>query len=212
MLLRPIRDIFRSYAVFDAEGRHVNGSDKQSNHSYGDAYEKIIRDVFGNFGVGRESVKLMMEVGVADGSSLLAWREVFPNALCVGMDIHIASRLGGLLVCDDRIEFYLGDQRSMEDCCCAAGGRQFDLIVEDATHQLDDTLRTLLYLWPYVKPGGLYVVEEFANIGALVANVVMLWPNADVVGTCGPNMRDEPLIVFRKPTGVSWKPTGVSWK
>ena len=222
--MKPIRDIFRSYAVFDAQGRHVNGTDKESNHAYGDAYESL----FSKPAIDRsdtlhyidpeydpmttktrDTVELMMEVGVADGSSLCAWRECFPNALCVGMDIHHSDRAHG-----ERIEFYLGDQRSKEDCERAAAGRQFDLIVEDATHQLADTLVTLLYLWPFVKPGGLYVVEEFADIGSLRKNVLALfrvirWTDegdevcdgacVEIIDTTGPTGGSEPLVVLRKP-------------
>lgn len=192
-----MRDIFRSHAVLDAEGRHVNGSDKETNHRYGDAYEGLFA-TGPLYHVGtrslRESITLMMEVGIADGSSLLAWQDIFPNALCVGLDIHHSDRAHG-----PRIEFHLGDQRSKEDCERAAGGRQFDLIVEDATHRLEDNLVTLFYLWPFVRRGGLYVIEEFANVGALRVNVEALFPSARIVGTCGPTGQDEPLVVLRKP-------------
>lgn len=195
--MRSVRDIFRSYAVLDAQGRHVNGTDKESNHSYGDAYERVIGDTFATgpwYQNGRDKVRLMMEVGVADGSSLLAWSEVFPNARCVGMDIHHSDKAHG-----DRVEFHLGDQRLLEDCKRVAGGRLFDFIVEDATHQLEDSLRTLLYLWPFIRPGGLYVIEEFANVGALRDHVTSLWPSAQVIDTQGPFGGVEPLVVFRKP-------------
>lgn len=192
--MRSVRDIFRSYAVFDADGRHVNGTDKESNHRYGDAYERIITN---NFSRGpaepRNVVRLMMEIGVADGSSLLAWREVFPNATIVGMDIHHSDKAHG-----ERIEFYLGDQRSKMSCDRAVGGRQFDFICEDATHNMADTLLTLLYLWPSVRPGGLYIVEEWADIGSLMS-ATGLWPHVEIVNTDGPFGGNEPLVVFRKP-------------
>ncbi len=200
--MRSIREIFRSYAQFDVQGRHVNGTDKQSNHNYGDAYESlfIVKDVKNEPSnvialkypySRREAVRFVMEVGVADGSCLLAWREVFPNATIVGMDIHPSDKAHG-----ERLEFYLGDQRVRADCEHAAGGRAFDLIVDDATHLIEDTLRTLFYLWPYVIPGGLYVVEEWPNIRT--ENIRALWPNAEIVGTCGPTGGDEPLVVLRK--------------
>lgn len=203
-MVRSIKEILRSYAVLDAEGRHINGTDKQSNHNYGDVYECIISNAF-SIGPAepRNIVRLMMEVGVADGSCLLAWREIFPNATIVGMDIHPSARAHG-----DRIEFRLGNQHSKLDCESAAAGRQFDMIVEDATHVLEASLLTLLYLWPFVKPGGLYVVEEWDNIGALRQNVLELWRDksgcgegvrAEVIDTLGPFGGVEPLVVFRKP-------------
>jgi cephalosporin hydroxylase len=197
--MRSITDIFRSYGVLDAQGRHVNGTDKETNHHYGDAYEKLVDDHFRHYDTikyddPREAVELMMEVGIADGSSLLAWSEVFPNAICVGLDIHQSNRAHG-----DRIEFVLGDQRSKQDCDFAASNRQFDFICEDGTHLLEDSLRTLLYLWPYVRPGGLYVIEEFAGVGSLRENITFLWPCAQIVDTVGPSGGVEPLVVLRKP-------------
>lgn len=182
--MKTIAEIFRSYAIFDGQGRHTNGTDKESNHHYGDAYERLFPD--------REAVRLMMEVGVADGSCLRAWRAVFPNATCVGLDIHHSDRAHG-----ERIEFHLGDQCSKEDCERAAAGRQFDLIVEDATHQLVNTLLTMYWLWPSIKPGGLYVVEEWSNLDR--HRILSMWPNAEIVDTVGPSGGVEPLVVFRKP-------------
>ncbi len=204
-VVRTVAEIFSSWEELDSYGRHINGTDKNGpNHSYGDAYERILTIPDARSDLGdivrikypysiREEVKLMMEVGIADGSSLQAWAEVFPHALCVGMDIHHSDKAHG-----ERIEFVLGDQRSKADCERAAAGRMFDFIVEDATHILENNLLTLLFLWPFVKPGGLYVIEEFANVGALIPNIGALWPNAEVVGTCGPRGEDEPLVVFRK--------------
>ncbi len=198
--MRSVREILRDAAVFDSDGRHVNGSDKESNHHYGDAYESIIHKHFldgTDSPPARHMVRLMMEVGVADGSCLLAWREVFPNATIVGMDIHHSDRAHG-----ERIEFHLGDQRSWVDCERAAAGRQFDVIVEDAVHRLDHTLLTLFWLWPHVRPGGIYVVEEWENVCGDVDRIRALFPLAEIIGTCGPHNQDEPLVVLRKPL---WK-------
>lgn len=185
--MRTVTEIFRSYAVLDANGRHVNGTDKESNHHYGDAYERIV-------GPLRTFAELVMEIGVADGSSLLAWSEVFPNAVCVGLDIHHSDKAHG-----HNIEFYLGNAAKQVDCDRAAAGRLFDFICEDALHCAGDSMLTLLYLWPYVRPGGLYVVEEFYNVVGLRNHVRALWPFAEIVDTVGPFGGVEPLVVFRKP-------------
>lgn len=227
--MRSIKEIFLAHAELDAQGRHVNGMDKATNHNYSDAYESLFRGEFDyasnlcpwlptvdrrscsecasdtyhrttcsqyapRWKSLRNSVELVMEVGVADGSCLCAWRDIFPNAHIVGMDIHHSDRAHG-----ERIEFHLGDQRRKEDCERAAGGRLFDFIVEDATHKLENSLLTLLWLWPFVRPGGLYVVEEWEGITGTRDNVRALFPFAEIVGTCGPHIQDEPLVVLRKP-------------
>lgn len=196
-MMRSVAEIFSSHEELGSEGRHINGTDKHGpNHQYGDVYEEILcmgePFILGTRSL-RQTATLMMEVGVADGSSLLAWREIFPNALCVGFDIHHSDKAHG-----ERIEFHKGDATRKEDCDRAAGGRQFDFICEDATHKLEDTLLTLLYLWKYVKPGGLYVIEEFANIGGLRDNINALWPFADIIDTIGPRGGVEPLVILRK--------------
>ena len=188
--MRTIKEIFLANAEV-VNGRHVNGTDKQTNHNYGDAYESLFPD--------RDAVKLMMEVGVADGSCLSAWREIFSNATIVGMDIHHSDKAHG-----DRIEFYLGNQSVGQDCERAARGRGapdrlFDVIIEDATHKLGYTLMTLFWLWPFVKPGGMYIVEEWEGAGGDKDRIRALFPQVEIVGTCGPHIQDEPLIVFRKP-------------
>ena len=194
--MRSVAEILQSYEEVDAEGRHINGTDKHgANHHYGDAYESLFPD--------RTAVKLVMEIGVADGACLCAWREIFPSATIVGMDIHHSDRAHG-----ERMEFHLGDQRLREDCERAAAGRQFDMIVEDATHHIDHTLLTLFWLWPFVKPGGLYVVEEWENVGSDRDRIRALWPHAEIIGTCGPHIADEPLVVFRKPTRCQMWPKG----
>ena len=186
-MMKTVKQIFQSYGILDAQGRHTNGTDKETNHHYGDAYEGLFPD--------RHAITLMMEIGVADGSSLLAWRDIFPNALCVGMDIHHADRAHG-----ERIEMYMGDMRSQYDCERTAGGREFDFICEDATHQLGDTLQCLLFFWPFVKPGGLYVVEEFKDYWSLRRNIRELFPFSEVIHTDGPFGSQEALVVLRKPT------------
>lgn len=198
MSMRSVADIFRSYGITDEQGRHVNGTDKMTCHFYGHAYEALFP--------GRNQFKLMLEVGVADGSCLLAWREIFPNATIVGMDIHPSDKAHG-----ERIEFHLGNQTSHEDCVRVAASRQFDFIVEDATHILENSLLTLLYLWPFVKVDGIYVIEEFANVGALRENINQLWPNAEILDTIGPFGGVEPLVILRKSTSKDYTRNWRGW-
>lgn len=192
--MRSVAKIFSSYEELDAQGRHVNGTDKNGPcHSYGDAYEQILADA----NIARAGVTLMMEVGVADGSSLLAWAEVFPHARVVGMDIHQCSRSRE----SDRVEFHLGDATVADNCRMVAAGRQFDLIVDDASHQLGDILATMFHLFPYVRPGGLYVVEEFQGLGGARASVEAMFPYARVYDTPGPFGGNEPLFVASRVLG-----------
>ncbi len=187
MMLMPVKDIFRAFAVLNELGHHVYGTDRESNHAYGDAYESLFPGPN-----DRVNVRLMMEVGVADGNSLLAWRQVFPNAVIVGLDRH-ATAFGNTVI--DRMEFHLGDARVQRHCEAAAYGRQFDLIVDDASHQIGDIFLTLFWLWPFVRPGGIYVIEDLpSQLCHRFASMI----GGEVVDTTGPFGGSEPLIVLRK--------------
>jgi hypothetical protein len=188
--MKPISDIFRSHATLDSSGRHIRGTDKQTNHRYGDAYESIFKD--------RDSVRLMMEVGTAEGDSLVAWSQVFPKSKVVGLDHHDIR--GSLLSLEpDRFEFHCGNQRSKSDCERAAAGRQFDFICEDAGHTITDTVLTLIWLWPFVKPGGVYVVEEWDSISEHRIALEGLLNGVEIVDTDAPFGGTESLVVIRKP-------------
>lgn len=204
--MKLVRDIFRSYAVLNAESVHVNGTDRESNHHYGDAYEALFTtelwkevkiteqraEILPERSSTRTNVKLMMEVGVATGESLWAWSEVFPNATIVGMDTQPS-----FLARNPRIEFHIGDATKREDCDNVVIGRQFDLIVDDASHQPADVLIALFWLWPHVRRGGMYVIEDFPHY--IVQRFPLLWSEAEVVYTTGPFGGMEPLVVFRRP-------------
>lgn len=178
-MVKSITEILRSHAVI-IDGKHTNGTDKQSNHNYGPTYEKLFPD--------REAIKTLLEIGITDGSCLLAWKEIFPNAEVVGLDIYYCSNRS--------LETYVGNQGSQKDCEQVVKRRLFDVIIEDAIHNIEHTLLTFFWLWPYVAPGGLYIVEEWADIGNCKKNILAL--GGEIIDTEGPFGGNEPLVVFRK--------------
>ena len=94
------------------------------------------------------------------GASLRAWAELFPNATVTGLDpAEDAAELNGL---HERIRVITCDSR--DDSCVEKLG-SYDLIVDDGHHSLDAQRSTLKTLWPFVKPGGLYVIEDVADWG-----------------------------------------------
>lgn len=161
------------------------GTDKNVHHRYAEVYERLLPD--------RSAVKLMMEVGIAEGRGLLAWREICSEALCVGFDKeHCHCERG------PRLEFHQGDMRDRSALLRAAAGRQFDFICEDAAHQLDANLLCLFWLWPFLAPGGVYVIEEMQDVNEYRANC-SLFAGCEYIDTAGPYGGNEPLIALRKP-------------
>lgn len=126
-----------------------HGSDKATWHRYGPVYDALFPD--------RDAVTAVMEIGVAEGASIRAWEEAFPNAKIIGLDQNPPIDYDT----DRLIYIWQGNQRSRIDVLGSVGDNKFDLIIDDASHILHDQLACLFWLWPYLKPGGLYVIEEF---------------------------------------------------
>jgi tetratricopeptide (TPR) repeat protein len=113
----------------------------------------------------RHEVTQVLEIGICGerdipnnvtGASLWMWHDYFPGAHIHGIDIDPKWMIQA-----DRISSYLGDQRSPESLrTIAAHGASFDLIVDDAIHDPDVQLVALRALLPFLKPDGLYVIED----------------------------------------------------
>lgn len=137
-----------------------HGTDKGGNHQthdrwcheYTPVYWKLLER-------RREQVRRVLEVGVHYGRSLRMWEEFFPNAEIVGLDIYEPHLFNA-----GRIRCYWADQGnadSLRAAVAAAGGGEFDLIVDDGSHEPHHQVVTANTLLPYLAPGGLLVIEDF---------------------------------------------------
>lgn len=130
-----------------------HGSDKAWPHCFDEPYTRLFPDP--------AKVTHVLEIGVAGGASLRAWREYFPNAHVVGVDqepdVH---RHAG-----ERIECHQIEQTDLVGLWDrAVAGRRFDWIIEDAAHLWDKQIMTLAILWQALKPGGYYCLEDVAGM------------------------------------------------
>jgi cephalosporin hydroxylase len=105
----------------------------------------------------RDEPVSVLEIGVKEGASLRMWRDYFLAGRIVGIDLTPQAAEHE----DDRIKVIIGDQTDIAvmDAAVEAIG-PFDLVVDDGGHHAYQQIRSLLYLWPHVKPGGIYVVED----------------------------------------------------
>jgi hypothetical protein len=122
----------------------------------------------------------MIEVGMWDGASLALAAQLAAPARLVGLD-HRATPLSDALATfitearlDTRVNPYWGvDQGDAERVASIVidefGGHRIDLVVDDASHQLDLTKRTFNCLFPRVRPGGMYLIEDWPMHKAFAA-------------------------------------------
>jgi hypothetical protein len=141
------------------------GTDKAStHHNYTEIYERVFSSV-------RETTKGLLEIGIGGvnykgvaGSSLRMWAGYFSNAHVVGVDIDpTADKDYG-----ERVSVVIGDQtrRSVLDKALKLLP-SVDIIVDDGAHINNLTVATFEYLWPRLRPGGIYIIEDTVCVGEL---------------------------------------------
>jgi hypothetical protein len=129
-----------------------HGTDKSRIcHNYLPVYEQF-------FGPLRDEPITLLELGVQNGYSLRTWREYFTSATIVGVDIWPPIPDLGLpnTVC------YKSDQTDLGLPKLLARHAPFDIIIDDASHLSINTIASFELLWPLVKPGGIYIIEDLA--------------------------------------------------
>jgi len=128
------------------------GSDK-AKHGYCDFYEA-------EFGPRAAEVEKVLEIGVFNGASHRMWLSFFPNAKVYGLE---NGQYGQEDQWPDSERFiaYGGNQGKLSDLWhVGEEAGPFDLIVDDGGHTMWQQQLSFAALWPYVKPGGWYVIED----------------------------------------------------
>jgi len=125
-------------------------------------YEQFLRDL------RPESV---LEIGTFDGASLAMCAEIAQPRRLVGVDLRTepSSALATYIEqrgLEDRVRPYYGvDQtdavRLNEILAGEFRDEPVDLVVDDASHALDASRETFDILFPRVRPGGVYLVEDW---------------------------------------------------
>lgn len=139
------------------------GTDKSSRgHNYTPLYRR-------HFDSRRREVRSVLEIGVGGvtstsgydtpvgGQSLRMWVSYFPNAEITGIDINDKSVSG------PRIHFEKGDQSDPAFLASVVSKHgPFDVIIDDGSHIGRHIIASFEALWPAVRPGGFYVIEDVA--------------------------------------------------
>jgi 8-demethyl-8-(2-methoxy-alpha-L-rhamnosyl)tetracenomycin-C 3'-O-methyltransferase len=128
-------------------------TDKHGYHDYGPLYESLFPGT-----TGAENVTAVLELGIFHGGSLRAFRDHYPNATIVGLDVDESTMIHG----EPRIVTVCGDVRDAKALRQAADSvvYNYDLIVDDASHRPIDQYHALKHLWPRLRVGGFYAIED----------------------------------------------------
>ncbi|CZT11713.1 uncharacterized protein RCO7_08685 [Rhynchosporium graminicola] len=140
-----------------------HGTDKVSPHHYNHMYEKYLDPV-------RDRPLKMLEIALGcnmaygPGKSYYTWLEFLPR-----VDLYYIEYDGACVEKWSKdmtnVKVFTGDQadaRFLETFISASGGG-FDIIIDDGGHFMNQQLTSLNKLFPIVKPGGIYFIEDLAT-------------------------------------------------
>jgi predicted O-methyltransferase YrrM len=151
----PLCEIGRKYDT-DKSSIRENVSDIRHCHPYTLFYNSIFQDYKNN------SIDIA-ELGILDGASLLMWSEYFTNATIYGFEYN-ADLINNFKERHNTQNIILShiDVTNKESIKSSLKtiGTQYDIIIEDTTHQFEDQIRVIENSYEYLKPGGVLIIED----------------------------------------------------
>lgn len=113
---------------------------------------KIYEDYFKNLKNKKINI---LEIGVHEGKSLMIWKEYFPKANIIGIDLKSynfnINRIFTFQGDQTDINFLLGVSRKF---------KKFDIIIDDGSHVCSHIIKTFATLFDFLREDGLYICED----------------------------------------------------
>lgn len=111
----------------------------------------------------KEKVTNICEIGVFNGSSTKAFKSYFPNAEILGLDIDDKTEYN-----EEKITTKVLDQSNFSQLQnfvdeCKSNNLQFDIILDDGSHDISHQQITFGKLFQLLKPGGIYIIEDMCT-------------------------------------------------
>ena len=146
---------------------HEYGSDKANifkpnqkpGHGYSIYYEKKL-EAYKNKNLN------ILEIGSYAGASAAAFTKYFPQSKVYCFDVNISN----FKYESEKINVFGIDinnkkkvLKTLNKIFSEQNFTQFDLIIDDGSHNLSDILISLKFFFKYVKNKGLYIIEDFKH-------------------------------------------------
>ena len=118
-----------------------HGTDKATYHNFCTFYEDKLP----------KNVKRLLEIGVMEGNSLKMWKEYYPDAEIIGIDINTPKEIDGV----QWLQMDATDVYSMRKL------GKFDIIIDDGSHLTKEQQISFQYLYENnLNKGGIYIMED----------------------------------------------------
>jgi len=139
------------------------------NHSKGPGIHKwvhyfdVYEELFGHFctSAGTRHMR-MMEIGIQSGGSMMMWRHAFGDNLnqLIGVDINANTKAWEKFGSNVKVEIGSQANASFLESLTNKYRNGIDVILDDGSHLPGYTILTFVKLWPLVRAGGVYMIED----------------------------------------------------
>jgi cephalosporin hydroxylase len=129
-------------------------------HSYIDFYDTHFKQ-FKNYAS-------LLEIGVSHGASIWLYKEYFNDYSIVGVDMLPTWAWGekqfhSELEQDKNITVHFNRSCHDTELWDSMLDATFDIVIDDGDHHADAQIKTFELVWPKLKIGGLYFIEDVSN-------------------------------------------------
>lgn len=139
------------YNYLDAIANQVQADKGSFYHDYTRVYSNYFKDL-------RNKPIRFLEIGIYKGNSVKLWETYFPLAELHFIDITSQN----IEYFSSRSAYHFLNQEDISALKLLAEsiGKPFDIIIDDGGHTMNQQINSLIALFPYVKSGGMYIIED----------------------------------------------------
>ena len=147
--VKSLQEVYENY--MDKEG----WGDKGTLHTYIEIYDKYMEK--------KDNISIL-EIGVQKGHSIRMWQDYFKDSKVYGIDVTLDN-----VIFDQLENVYVCDGTDESAVNATLGDLQLDYVVDDGSHLIDHQIKSFDIIWPRIKPGGRYFIEDVNGDEAIKA-------------------------------------------
>ena len=149
-------------------------------HGYTEIYQKYIP---------ADKMCTLLEIGVQYGDSIRMWNDYNPQMIVHAIDYNAhLMRYDG----NEKFTFHVGNQSDEQFMNGVLEQiSDLDFVVDDGSHYLNDTFSSFTYIFPRLKKGAVYFIEDLHFPPSEPKNLIY-----KIIEECDKGLYDKPEIVW----------------
>ncbi len=144
-------ELFNEYHYLDSLAIKAEADKGSFYHNYTEVYARYFSHL-------REQPIKFLEIGIYKGASVKLWEDYFKHA-----DLHfIDITFQYVQYYSPRSHYHLCNQENPADLqrFLLETGGDFDVIIDDGGHTMNQQITSFAVLFPHLKSGGMYIIED----------------------------------------------------